>query len=146
MRTTKGGKVKVYDTPEDKEEVKRLLDEKEPMVVFFYMEGCPHCEKTKPAFDDAETGDLPKIEVEASATPEEAEVSGFPTLKKIDKEGKEVTTTGEKTESKEIEKELEIEVPEDTPKKDKGGRRRRSRRRTHRKRSTRRKGLSRKLR
>lgn len=145
MRTTKGGKVKVYDTPEDKEEVKRLLEEKEPMVVFFYMEGCPHCEKTKPAFDEADTGDLPKIEVEASATPEEAEVSGFPTMKKIDKEGKEVTTSGEKTEAKEIEKELEIEAPEEEPKKkEKGGRRRRSR--THRKRTLRRKRLTRKLR
>lgn len=143
MRTTKGGKVKVYDTPEDKEEVKRLLEEKEPMVVFFYMEGCPHCEKTKPAFDEADTGDLPKIEVEASATPEEAEVSGFPTMKKIDKEGKEVTTSGEKTEAKEIEKELEIEEPKE--KKEKGGRRRR-RSRTHRKRTLRRKRLTRKLR
>ena len=117
-----------------KEDAKKAL-QKRPVLVLFYMIGCPHCEANKPAWEDAKKqvdDETEIIEVEASATPEEEGVNGFPTMKYKDKSGKETETSGQKESGKEIVEELKV------PKKKGGSRRRssakRSLRRTHRRR------------
>jgi hypothetical protein len=63
-----------------KEEAKKLL-KKQPLLVLFFMDGCPHCEANKPAWEEAKKNSkVPTAEIEASATPEE-EATGFPTMK-----------------------------------------------------------------
>ena len=106
-----------------KEEAKELL-KKQPLLVLFFMDGCPHCEANKPAWEEAKKkANVPTVEIEASATPQE-EASGFPTMKyKSIKGTKE--TSGKKNSGDEILDELEV------PKKSAGGRRRRLRSRRH---------------
>ena len=102
-----------------KEEAKKLLKTR-PLLVLFFMDGCPHCEANKPAWEEAKKkADVPTAEIEASATPEE-EAPGFPTMKyKSDSGTKE--TSGQKESGDEILDELKV------PKKSSGGRRRRLR-------------------
>jgi hypothetical protein len=102
-----------------KEEAKKLLKTR-PLLVLFFMDGCPHCEANKPAWEEAKKkADVPTAEIEASATPEE-EATGFPTMKyKSDSGTKE--TSGQKESGDEILDELKV------PKKSSGGRRRRLR-------------------
>ena len=106
-----------------KEEAKKLLKQR-PLLVLFFMDGCPHCEENKVAWDEAKKkADVPTAEIEASATPEE-EATGFPTMKyKSEKGTKEIS--GQKESGEEILDELEV------PKKSTGGRRRRLRSRRH---------------
>jgi hypothetical protein len=102
-----------------KEEAKKLL-KKQPLLVLFFMDGCPHCEANKPAWEEAKKNSkVPTAEIEASATPEE-EATGFPTMKyKSSKGTKEIS--GQKSSGDEILNELEV------PKKSSGGGRRRFR-------------------
>ena len=99
-----------------KEEAKKLL-KKQPLLVLFFMDGCPHCEANKPAWEEAKKNSkVPTAEIEASATPEE-EATGFPTMKYKGPNGtKEIS--GKKGSGDEILNELEV------PKKSSGGRRR----------------------
>ena len=63
-----------------KEEAKKLLKTR-PLLVLFFMDGCPHCEANKPAWEQAKKkAGVRTVEIEASATPEE-EATGFPTMK-----------------------------------------------------------------
>ena len=98
-----------------KEEAKKLL-KKQPLLVLFFMDGCPHCEANKPAWEEAKKNSkVPTAEIEASATPEE-EATGFPTMKYKGPNGtKEIS--GKKSSGDEILNELEV------PKKSSGGRR-----------------------
>jgi len=106
-----------------KEEAKKLL-KTQPLLVLFFMDGCPHCDANKPAWDEAKKkADVPTAEIEASATPEE-EASGFPTMKYKSSEGTK-ETSGQKESGDEILDELKV------PKKSTGGRRRRLRSRRH---------------
>jgi len=106
-----------------KEEAKKLL-KKRPLLVLFFMDGCPHCDANKPAWEEAKKkAGVPTAEIEASATPDD-EATGFPTMKfKSEKGTKEIS--GQKESGDEILKELEV------PKKSTGGRRRRIRSRRH---------------
>ena len=106
-----------------KEEAKKLL-KTQPLLVLFFMDGCPHCDANKPAWEEAKKkSGVPTAEIEASATPEE-EATGFPTMKYKSKEGtKEIS--GKKDSGDEILDELKV------PKKSTGGRRRRLRSRRH---------------
>ena len=108
---------------EKKEEAKKLLRQR-PLLVLFFMDGCPHCDANKPAWEEAKRkADVPTAEIEASATPEE-EATGFPTMKyKGEKGTKEIS--GQKESGDEILDELDV------PKKSTGGRRRRIRSRRH---------------
>ena len=109
---------------------------KRPVLVLFYMIGCPHCQANEKAWKEAKRkvgGKVSVVEVDADATPDSAGVSGFPTMRYIDETGKQTETSGAKDSGDEILTELKVEAPA------LGGRRRRTgRRRTHR--------LSRKLR
>ena len=106
-----------------KEEAKKLLKTR-PLLVLFFMDGCPHCDANKPAWEEAKKkAGVPTAEIEASATPEE-EATGFPTMKyKSDSGTKEIS--GQKESGDEILDELKV------PKKSTGGRRRRLRSRRH---------------
>jgi len=94
-----------------KQDAERVL-QKRPLLVLFFMNGCPHCESNKPAWDQAKKkmkmmkGGATVAEIEAEATPDSAGVSGFPTMKYIDASGKETVTTGEKQSGDEILKDL----------------------------------------
>ena len=102
-----------------KEEAKKLLKTR-PLLVLFFMDGCPHCEANKPAWEEAKKkADVPTAEIEASATPEE-EATGFPTMKYKSESGTK-ETSGQKESGDEILDELKV------PKKSSGGRRRRGR-------------------
>jgi len=101
--------------------------QKRPLLVLFFMNGCPHCESNKPAWDQAKKkmkGGATVAEIEAEATPDTAGVSGFPTMKYIDALGKETVTTGEKQSGDQILKDLGAPVLSA------GARRRRTHRRT----------------
>jgi len=114
-----------------KQDAKKAL-EKRPVLVLFYMIGCPHCEANKPAWDDAKkkvSDDVKIVEVDAEATPDDEGVSGFPTMKYKTTDGVEKEISGQKSSGDEILEELKA------PKKKSGGRRtlRRSHRRGNRK-------------
>ena len=119
--------VKKFVGAAKKEDAKKAL-EKRPVLVLFFMEGCPHCEANKPAWEELkkEHPEEEFVEIEADATPDEEGVSGFPTMKHKKSDGSEKVTSGEKHSAKEIESDLEV-----GPKKG-SSRRGRSARRTHR--------------
>lgn len=90
-----------------KKDAEKIL--KQPVLVLFFMDGCPHCEQNKPAWDEAKktanASGIKTAEIEASATPESSGVSGFPTMKY---NGKEIS--GKKDSGDEIIKELDVPV------------------------------------
>lgn len=113
-----------------KKDAEAVLKQK-PILVLFYMTGCPHCESNKPAWDDAKSQvgkEIKVVEIESSATPESSGVSGFPTMMYVGKDGTKETINGQKSSGEEILKELKV------PKKKKAGTRRRrmNRRKTRR--------------
>jgi len=95
--------VKKFAGAAKKEDAKKAL-EKRPVLVLFYMIGCPHCEANKPAWEELkkEHPDKEFVEIEADATPDEEGVSGFPTMKYKKADGSETVTSGEKHSAKEI--------------------------------------------
>jgi hypothetical protein len=119
--------VKSFVGAAKKQDAKKALS-KRPILVLFYMIGCSHCAANKPAWDEAKKRvdkDTEVLEIEADAVPDDEGVTGFPTMRHVDKDGKKKETTGEKKSGEEIEQELELGEK-------KGGlRRRRTRRRVH---------------
>jgi hypothetical protein len=111
--------------PKDTQEAEEILQEK-PLVVLFYMNGCPHCAANKPAWDEFKKScKVPVAEIEADETPSSSGVSGFPTMVHIKKDGSKKTVEGKRDSGKEIAEELEVE-------KSSGGRRATRRRRNRR--------------
>lgn len=97
---------------ERKKDAEKIL--KQPVLVLFYMDGCPHCEANKPAWEEAKKrAGVRTVEIESSATPESSGVTGFPTMTY---KGKEIS--GQKESGDEILKDLEVPTK-------KGGSRRR---------------------
>jgi thiol-disulfide isomerase/thioredoxin len=102
-----------------KQDAKKALAQR-PVLVLFYMIGCPHCEANKPAWEEAKkkvSDDVKIVEVDAEATPDDEGVSGFPTMKYKKGEDEEEEISGQKSSGEEILKELKA------PKKKSGGRR-----------------------
>ncbi len=111
--------------PKDTQEAEEILQEK-PLVVLFYMDGCPHCAANKPAWDEFKKScKVPIAEIESAETPSNSGVSGFPTMVHIKKDGSKKTVEGKRDSGKEIAKELEVEESS-------GGRRATRRRRNRR--------------
>lgn len=109
-----------------KSEVENILKEP-PVLVLFFMDGCPHCEVTEKAWKDVKSkmkGKARVIEVEESAVPTDAGISGFPTIVYKSSSG-EKKIEGERTSSAAIESELGLPT--------KGGARRSRRHRSSRK-------------
>ena len=93
-----------------------------PVLVLFYMDGCPHCKTNEKAWKEAKKkygGNTAEIE-SAEATG----VTSFPTMKYISEGGQESTISGAQTSGDEILQKLN--VPSSG-----GRRRRRSTRRTN---------------
>lgn len=119
--------VQTFSGGEKKKAASEALKQK-PLLVLFYMIGCPHCENNKPAWEDAKKKapkDTKIVEIEASAVPDDAGVNGFPTMRSVDKTGKTTETSGEKATGGELLKDLKLS--------NSGGRRRRTNRRRNRK-------------
>lgn len=108
--------------PRDTQEAEETLRQK-PLVVLFYMIGCPHCEANKPAWDKfKKTCKVPVAEIESKETPDDSGVEGFPTMMYIKEGGEKKVISGERHSAKDIAKELGAPT---------SGGRRATRRRTH---------------
>lgn len=103
-----------------KEEAKNIL-KKAPILVLFFMDGCPHCDANMPHWDKmvSKHPEISSVKIEASATPDNSGVSGFPTMEYHGENGSVKRISGEKESPEAIESELGLK---------KGGRRRRTRR------------------
>lgn len=111
------------------EDVKKLLTSSKPVLIFFYLEGCPHCERMDPIWSELEqeTPGIEFVKVESASVPAELGISGFPKFIKI-QGGKQVASVDGEVSKDELKSKLVSSV---------GGRRRRSSRlkRTRRKRA-----------
>jgi len=114
------------------EDVKKLLTSSKPVAIFFYLDGCPHCETMEPAWSELEkeTPGVDFVKVESASVPAELGISGFPKFVKISG-GKEVASVNGEVSKDELKTKLLGSA---------GGRRHRSLRlkRTRRKRAVRR--------
>jgi thiol-disulfide isomerase/thioredoxin len=113
------------------EEVKKLLSSKTPVVIFFYMDGCPHCDRTMGPWNELAKQDLPyrMVQIESAKVPPELGIHGFPHFMAVHKDGKKTKSDGEKQSKEEISGGLGLV---------KGGSRRRRTRRRHTRRMSRR--------
>ena len=94
--------------PESTQEAKEILQQK-PLVVLFYMIGCPHCEANKPAWDKfKKTCKVPVAEIESNETPEDSGVQGFPTMMYIKEGGERTVISGRRSSAKDIARELGV--------------------------------------
>ena len=86
------------------EEVKQLLSSKTPVVIFFYMNGCPHCERSMGPWNDLAQDNLPykMVQIESAKVPPELGIHGFPHFVAIHKDGKKTKSDGEKSSKEEI--------------------------------------------
>jgi thiol-disulfide isomerase/thioredoxin len=103
--------------------LKQVINSGKPVAIFFYMDGCPHCDAMKKPWDDLEK-EVPRMEfckIESAKVPSEMKITGFPHFEVHDKGKKVADGSSSKAELK---KKL-FGAP--------GGRRQRSRGRTVRK-------------
>ena len=108
------------------EDVKKLMTSSKPVVLFFFLEGCPHCTAMDPIMSELEkeTPNIQFVKVESAIVPSELGISGFPKFMKIEG-GKQVSSVDGEVSKDELKSKL-ISVT--------GGRRSRRFRRTRRKR------------
>jgi hypothetical protein len=115
----------------DVNEVTSLMKGKTPVVIFFYMTGCPHCIRTMPVWNDVASKKLPYTfaQVESEHVPVGSGITGFPHFMARHADGTTTVSDGSKASASEIESSLNL--------KPKLGGRRRNKRRTTRVRSRR---------
>lgn len=99
--------MKVLGDSSQMEEVKELM-KKKPIIIFFFMNGCGHCEATRPAWEELQRKNLPFefAEVESAAVPSDIGVNGFPHFHIVNKKGKVKKVDGEKRTVQELGKAL----------------------------------------
>lgn len=92
-----------------KKDAERAL-KKRPVLVLFFMDGCPHCENNKKAWNEAkQKAGMSTVEIESSAVPDsQTQVAGFPTMMVIQKDGTKKTISGERQSGGEILSELGV--------------------------------------
>lgn len=80
-----------------------------PLLVLFYMDGCPHCEQNEKAWKEAKSkyGGA-TAEIESADVPPSTGVTGFPTMQYFPKTGKEETITGAQASGDEILQKLKV--------------------------------------
>lgn len=64
----------------DGNSLKKEIKSGKPVAIFFYMDGCPHCDKMKKPWDDLEK-EVPHTDfckIESSRVPSEMGITGFP--------------------------------------------------------------------
>lgn len=93
------------------EEVKKLMKQK-MIIIFFFMNGCGHCEATRPAWEQLASSGLPYqfAEVESAAVSPQTGIRGFPHFHLVDKRGKVTKIDGEKTNIADLKRSLGIKV------------------------------------
>jgi hypothetical protein len=92
-----------------KKDAERAL-KKRPVLVLFFMDGCPHCENNKKAWNEAKQKcGMPTVEIESSAVPDsQTDVNGFPTMMVMKKDGTKKSISGERQSGGEILSELGV--------------------------------------
>ena len=71
--------------------LKQAINSGKPVAIFFYMDGCPHCDAMKKPWDDLEK-EVPRMDfckIESAKVPSEMRITGFPHFEVYDK-GKKV--------------------------------------------------------
>ena len=85
------------------------MSHQRPRVIFFFMNGCPHCERTWPAWDKAK-GQLRKVadvsEKESKEVSPDDGVSSFPTIVVLKGDSEVKRVEGARENPKELIKEL----------------------------------------
>jgi len=78
--------MKVIQNPED---IKNFM-KKRNVIIFFFMDGCGHCEATRPAWQELSRSRLPYqfAEVESAHVSPEFGIQGFPHFHLVDSKGK----------------------------------------------------------
>jgi len=68
------------------EDIKKCLKSSKPVAIFFYMDGCPHCEAMKPIWEDLEKENprIEFVEIESTNVPSELGIVGYPKFMKIE--------------------------------------------------------------
>jgi thiol-disulfide isomerase/thioredoxin len=64
----------------DGDSLKKVIKSGKPVAIFFYMDGCPHCDAMKKPWDDLEK-EVPRMEfikIESSKVPSDMGITGFP--------------------------------------------------------------------
>jgi hypothetical protein len=115
----------VYQGAAKKAAAERALKTKRPVLVLFFMHGCPHCIANQKAWKEAKrTFKGGVLEIDENATPPGEAGQGFPTMQYINEEGRTSTIVGERESGDQILKDLGASQL--------GGRRHTRRRATHR--------------
>ena len=85
------------------EELKNFMNKK-GVVIFFFMDGCGHCEATRPAWEQLSRSGFPLefAEVESSVVSPEFGIRGFPHFHLVDSKGRVKKVDGEKTSKSEL--------------------------------------------
>lgn len=106
----------------------KSLPKERPLLVLFYMNGCPHCESNQAAWESAKKklkGGVATAEIESIDVPASESVNGFPTMKYYPASGAPAEISGSQPSGDVLLKKLGVPAV--------GGRRRlRSRRARHR--------------
>lgn len=91
----------------DVKDIKKFLKSSKPVAIFFYMDGCPHCEAMKPIWDalEKEASNVEFVAVESANTPSELGITGFPTFMKIEN-GKQVGSASGEMDKEELKRAL----------------------------------------
>jgi hypothetical protein len=106
---------------DNKDKVRDLIKSSKPKVVYYHLEGCPYCIKTRPLWDKIKKMKYPYAfySVESSNIPEEFGISGFPQFHIREKDGTVRVVEGSRDTVKELQSALGLKS---------GGRRLRTRR------------------
>ena len=91
-------------------EIREWMSGKKPVVVFFYMTGCPHCEHTMGPWKELASRNLPYsfAQVESEHVPTDMGVVGFPHFEARHKGGAKTTADGAKESADEIASSLNL--------------------------------------
>ena len=95
----------------DQNSVRKLLKPDGKKVIYFYMEGCPYCEKTNPQWEYVKNKNYPYkfYKIESSNIPDELKnkISGFPQFHIIEN-GSTRVIEGSKDSNEELDKALKL--------------------------------------
>ena len=79
----------------DVSKVRELLKSEQPVVLFFWLDGCGHCEAMKQPYSELQK-EMPNMKfykVESEHVPEELGITGFPQFIRV-QDGKQVKSVG----------------------------------------------------
>lgn len=92
---------------EDSGEIEKLLNSQEPVAIFFYMNGCPHCENMQGPWKNLakKHSGIKFVKIEQTNTPDHLGITGFPQFITVEK-GKQKKSVGGEMLEKDLEKKL----------------------------------------